>query len=204
VGDVARPAAVSEVRGGGFRDRRHDLSGHSQAPAAVVRRDVVHHQPEERRQCPGPAACPRTRQLPDGVDAATQAAADDGPTGLGQPAWRVEVDEFYVREREKGVSGRETTTKAIFAVAVEKDGRGFGRARLCRIRDVSADSLLLFVRSTIATGAAIQTDGSSGYAGLAPRRLPAPGHRHQRPAPIQHTSSCRASTKSPRRSSDGS
>ncbi len=54
----------------------------------------------------------------------------------------VEVDEIYVGGREEGVSGRETATKAIIAIAVEKDGRGFGRVRLRRIQDVSADSLL--------------------------------------------------------------
>ncbi len=86
----------------------------------------------------------------------------------------VEVDETYVGGREEGVSGRETATKAIVAIAVEKDGRGFGRARLRRIRDVSADSLLPFVRSTIAPGATIQTDGWSGYAGLAPA-----GYQHR-------------------------
>jgi transposase-like protein len=96
-----------------------------------------------------------------------------------RPGWdslhgEVEVDEIYVCGREERVPGRETTTKAIVAVAVEKDGRGFGRARLRRIRDASADSLLPFVRSTIATGATIQTDGSSGYAGLAPA-----GYQHR-------------------------
>lgn len=86
----------------------------------------------------------------------------------------VEVDETYVGGREEGVSGRETATKAIIAIAVEKDGRGSGRVRLRRIQDVSADSLLSFVCSAIEPGATIQTDGWRGYSGLA-----AVGYQHQ-------------------------
>ena len=86
----------------------------------------------------------------------------------------IEVDETYIGSLEEGVSGRETATKAIVAIAVEKDGRGFGRARLRRIRDVSADSLMTFVRNTVEPGATIQTDGWRGYAGLA-----TVGYQHQ-------------------------
>ena len=86
----------------------------------------------------------------------------------------VEVDETYVGGLEPGVSGRETVTKAIVAIAVEKDGKGFGRIRLRRVRDVSADSLMAFVRATIEPGAVIHTDGLPSYAGLA-----AGGYRHQ-------------------------
>jgi hypothetical protein len=38
---------------------------------------------------------------------------------------------------------------------------------LRRIKDVSAESLLPFIRETIAPGASIHTDGWRGYAGLA-------------------------------------
>ena len=86
----------------------------------------------------------------------------------------VEVDETYVGAPEEGKSGRETVGKAIVAIAVEKDGRGFGRLRLRRIRYVSADSLTAFVGSTVVPGATVQTDGWRGYSGLA-----AAGYRHQ-------------------------
>jgi transposase-like protein len=86
----------------------------------------------------------------------------------------VEVDETYVGAPEEGTSGRETVGKAIVAIAVEKDGRGFGRVRLRRIGDVSADSLTAFVRRTVLPGATIQTDGWRGYSGLT-----AAGYRHQ-------------------------
>lgn len=79
----------------------------------------------------------------------------------------VEVDESYVGGAEEGVSGRLTRTKAIVAIAVEvKEPRGFGRARLRRIPDVSGTSLLGFVRDVIEPGAVVLTDGWRGYGSL--------------------------------------
>jgi transposase-like protein len=78
----------------------------------------------------------------------------------------VEVDETYVGRAEKGKWGREIESKAIVALAVEEDGKGVGRVRLRRVKDVSADSLLPFVQGAVVTGATIHTDGWSGYAGL--------------------------------------
>jgi len=86
----------------------------------------------------------------------------------------VEVDETYVGGPEEGKKGRKTETKAIVAVAAEKRGRGTGRIRLRRIKDVSADSLLPFVQSFVTPGSEIHTDGWSGYSGLA-----AAGYKHQ-------------------------
>lgn len=79
----------------------------------------------------------------------------------------VEIDETYVGGPEKDKWGREIESKAIVAVAAEESGQGIGRIRLRRVADVSAASLLPFVRSTVAPGAAIHTDGWKGYAGLA-------------------------------------
>jgi len=86
----------------------------------------------------------------------------------------VEVDETYVGAPEEGTRGRQTASKAIIAIAIEKNGRGFGRVRLRRIRDVSADSLLAFVRTTVEPGSTVHTDGWRGYAGLADA-----GYHHQ-------------------------
>jgi len=86
----------------------------------------------------------------------------------------VEVDETYVGAPEEGVRGRGAAGKAIVAIAVEKDGRGFGRVRLRHIKDVSADSLLAFVSSAVEPGSTIQTDGWPGYSGL--RNV---GYQHQ-------------------------
>jgi len=86
----------------------------------------------------------------------------------------VEVDETYVGGVEKGKRGRNTETKAIVAVAAEENGKGIGRMRLRRIKDVSGASLLPFVRSAAIPGAVIHTDGWSGYSGLT-----AAGYKHE-------------------------
>jgi len=96
-----------------------------------------------------------------------------------RPGWdllcgTVEVDETYVGGVEKGKRGRETETKAIVAVAAEENGKGIGRIRLRRVKDVSGASLLPFVQSAAAPGAVIHTDGWSGYCGLT-----AAGYKHE-------------------------
>ena len=86
----------------------------------------------------------------------------------------VEVDETYVGGLEEGKRGRGAANKAIIAVAAEKRGHGSGRIRLRRIEDVSADSLIPFVRRAVVPGSTIHTDGWRGYAGLT-----AAGYQHQ-------------------------
>ena len=88
--------------------------------------------------------------------------------GRDRLAGDVEVDETYVGGEEEGVRGRLTHKKAIVAVAVEvKEPRGFGRARLRRIPDVSGPSLVGFVRDVVEPDAAVLTDGWVGYKPLA-------------------------------------
>ena len=87
-------------------------------------------------------------------------------------AGEIEIDETYVGGPEEGKRGRETENKVIVVVATEKRGHGIGRIRLRRIKDVSAESLLPFIRETIAPGATIHTDGWKGYAGLADAGYP--------------------------------
>ena len=84
----------------------------------------------------------------------------------------IEIDETYVGGPEEGTRGRETEKKAIVVVATEKRGHAIGRIRLRRIKDVSAESLLQFIRETIEPGATIHTDGWRGYAGLADAGYP--------------------------------
>jgi len=86
----------------------------------------------------------------------------------------IEADETYVGGPEEGKRGREVERKAIVAVAAEKRGRGIGRIRLRRVKDVSAESLLAFLQEAAEPGATIHTDGWRGYAGL-----PTAGYRHQ-------------------------
>ena len=88
----------------------------------------------------------------------------------------VEVDETYVGGDESGVRGRETAQKAIVAIAVEvEDPRGFGRARLQRVLDVSKDSLIPFVTSAVEPGATVHTDGWQAY-----WTVPDHGYTHER------------------------
>ena len=75
----------------------------------------------------------------------------------------VEVDETYVGGHEEGVSGRKTETKSIVVIAAEENGRGIGRIRLRRIPDVSASSLIPFVREVVQPGSVVHTDGWGGY-----------------------------------------
>jgi len=85
----------------------------------------------------------------------------------------IEVDETYVGGPEEGKRGREIEKKSIVMVAAEKNGRAIGGIRLKRVKDVSAESLLDFIRETVEPGATIHTDGWGGYAGL-----PAAGYKH--------------------------
>jgi transposase-like protein len=86
--------------------------------------------------------------------------------GRDRLAGHVEVDETYVGGPEEGTKGRETETKAIVAIAAEENGNSIGRIRLRRIGDVSADSLIPFVKEAVTSGSSVHTDGWSGYSGL--------------------------------------
>jgi transposase-like protein len=86
----------------------------------------------------------------------------------------VEVDETYVGGVEEGLGGRQIETKSVVAVAAEEDGRVIGRIRLRRVEDVSARSLLSFVRDVVEPGSEVRTDGWAGYADLR-----AHGFRHK-------------------------
>jgi transposase-like protein len=80
---------------------------------------------------------------------------------------KVEVDDAYVGGKEEDVVGRQVETKTPVVVAVEVLGKASGRLRLRALQDVSAKSLLPFVRETVEPGSTVHTDGWSGYEGLA-------------------------------------
>lgn len=87
----------------------------------------------------------------------------------------VEVDERYVGGVEQGKGKRHLgETKALVAVAAEVRGRGIGRIRLQRLPNASGESLVGFVRKTVAPGAVVITDGWTAYPGLAQH-----GYRHR-------------------------
>ena len=81
----------------------------------------------------------------------------------------VEVDELYVGGVEPNRRGgrQRSQIKTLVAVAAEVRDRGRGRIRLQRIPDASGESLVGFVRETVAPGAIVRTDGWTAYPGLA-------------------------------------
>jgi len=72
-------------------------------------------------------------------------------------AGNVEVDETFVGGLKKGDHGRRS--KTLVAIAAEIRGEGIGRIRLQRINDNTTASLIPFVRSSVAQGATVVTDG---------------------------------------------
>lgn len=85
----------------------------------------------------------------------------------------VEVDETYIGGKKPGKRGRGAEGKNLVAVAVEDKGEHFGRIRLCRIDDASADSLIAAVQESVDPGSVVRTDGWVGYAQLASK-----GYQH--------------------------
>lgn len=80
----------------------------------------------------------------------------------------VEVDESLVGGISSGGErGRGTENKELVVIAVEiREPKGFGRIRMKRIDDASADSLSKFISEAIEPGATILTDAWKGYSDL--------------------------------------
>ena len=79
----------------------------------------------------------------------------------------VEVDETYIGGEKPGKRGRGAADKALVLIGVEdKEEFGFGRVRLRRIANASAESLTNFVGENIEPGSTVRTDGWKGYSGL--------------------------------------
>ena len=94
--------------------------------------------------------------------------------GRDRLSGEVEVDETYVGGEEPGVSGRGAETKSIVVIAAEVRGRGMGRIRLRSVADVSAASLVPFVKEAVAPGSVVRTDGWMGY-----KPLKTKGYQHR-------------------------
>ena len=75
----------------------------------------------------------------------------------------VEVDEFVIGGKEKGVKGRKSGKKRKVVIAVEKKGKGISRIYARVIEDYSKKSILPFMKDHIAKNAFIKTDGWSAY-----------------------------------------
>ncbi len=85
----------------------------------------------------------------------------------------VEVDETFIGGLERGRPGRQLVDKALVVAAVEVRGRASGRVRLRVVPDSSGASLTRFIKSNVASGAVVLTDGWHGYASLSDL-----GYRH--------------------------
>jgi len=79
---------------------------------------------------------------------------------------KVEADEFYLGGECSGKRGRGADHKCKVVVAVERQGRKLGRVRLQVIEGCSSKQLLPFVKSNVAPGSQVSTDGWKGYNGL--------------------------------------
>jgi transposase-like protein len=79
---------------------------------------------------------------------------------------KVEVDEAYVGGEEEWLPGRLNLKKALIVVAAEADGPGIGRIRMRQVIDASGESLVPFVKHSVARGSIIHTDGWAGYSPL--------------------------------------
>lgn len=78
----------------------------------------------------------------------------------------VEVDECFLGGAHSGKRGRGAEHKCKVVVAVERKGRKLGRLRMQVIESCSADELTPFVKTNIAAGSQITTDGWGAYNGL--------------------------------------
>jgi transposase-like protein len=94
--------------------------------------------------------------------------------GRDSLAGTVEVDETYWGARQPGKPGRSIAGKTIILVAVEHTGARLGRLRLARVPDVQGATLVATIRTAVAPGSTIETDGWSGYAGVS-----AAGYTHR-------------------------
>jgi transposase-like protein len=86
--------------------------------------------------------------------------------GRDRLAGRVEVDETYWGAEEQGVVGRLTKDKALLIVAAQDDGKGIGRIRMRRIRDLTRKTVHGFIAQSVEPGSVVVTDGLSAYGGL--------------------------------------
>jgi len=96
----------------------------------------------------------------------------------------VEVDETYlsITDRHAPIATdqrrrrKNQTDQVVVAIAVESaQPKGFGRIRLRRVDNDSAEQVVPFVQANVATGSRVRTDGSAAY-----RTLGDLGYDHER------------------------
>lgn len=95
--------------------------------------------------------------------------------GRDQLSGEVEVDETFLGGVEAGGGRRHLGNKALVVIAAEVRGSAIGRIRMKRVSNSSAASLQPYVKSVVAPGGTVITDGLNSYIGLA-----SAGYRHDR------------------------
>lgn len=75
----------------------------------------------------------------------------------------VEVDETFIGGFKPFLKGRGASGKTLVAGAVERRGQGMGRARLEIIPNAAAPALTAFLRSNLAPGSRVISDGWTAY-----------------------------------------
>ena len=78
----------------------------------------------------------------------------------------VELDETYIGGPEEGLRGRKIKDKSLVLIAVEREGRRWGRTRMRVIDNLSTETILAFVRDSIEPGSVLRTDGLNSYLAL--------------------------------------
>lgn len=81
----------------------------------------------------------------------------------------VEVDDTWVGGTQAGLRGSRQLKgrkAALVLAAVEKRGRGTGRARMAVIPDFKGATLLAFLQQNVAPGSTVYTDGLKSFTGL--------------------------------------
>jgi transposase-like protein len=81
----------------------------------------------------------------------------------------VEVDDTWVGGSQAGLRGSRQLKgrkAALVLVAVEKRGRGTGRARMAVIPDFKSITLIGFLKRNVAPGSTVYTDGLKSFTGL--------------------------------------
>jgi transposase-like protein len=88
----------------------------------------------------------------------------------------VEVDDTWIGGTQAGLRGSRQLKgrkAALVLVAVEKRGRGTGRARMAVIPDFKSTTLIDFLKRNVAAGSTVYTDGLKTFTGL-----PGAGFQH--------------------------
>ena len=81
----------------------------------------------------------------------------------------VEVDDTWIGGPQAGLLGSRQLKgrkAALVLVAVEKRGRGSGRARMAVIPDFKSTTLMAFLKQNVAPGSTVYTDGLKSFTGL--------------------------------------